>query len=129
MYKLLSLTCMVLLFINIKTQEYDEMTHDEIISESQLCGESNFNEGDCLQKPKCVFLHWSTKVLEGKLRLCMSYSEIMKYFIKNPTEYLKNAGTKNHRTINKSNFCDVLDDSTEFLGHPGEIHKCIVSSL
>ena len=129
MLKLSSAVCVLILFSCISSQQYDEMTHDEIISESQLCGESNFNEGTCMQKPNCVFLHWHLKNLGEKLRLCLSYSEIMKYFVKDSAEYLKKAGLKNHKTITKSNFCDVMDDNDAFLDQKGEMHRCMMSTV
>lgn len=128
MFKVLTLLCLGLFFMTAFGQEYDEMTHDEVISESQLCGESNFFEGQCLSKPNCVYLHWHLKSLGELIRPCMSYNEIMKYYIKNPTDYLLKMGSTNHKSISKSNFCDVLDDDKQFLDGDGKIQKCIVST-
>lgn len=129
MFKLLIIMCALMLLGPAMAQQYDEMTHDEIISESQLCGESNFNENNCMQKPNCVFLHWKLRSLNEKLRLCMSYSEIMKYYVKNPTEYIKKNALRSHKTITKSNFCDIMDDNEFFLEHRGNIEKCSVSTV
>ena len=129
MLKLVSLICLMTLFITTQSQEYDEMTHDEVLSESQLCGESNFFESECLEKPNCVFMHWHLKSLNEALRLCMSYNEIMKYYVKNPVEYLHGLGAKNHKTITKSNFCDVIDDDPHFYEQKGHIKLCTISTV
>ena len=129
MLKLVPLVFLIVLFSNIHTQEYDEMAHDEIISESQLCGESNFYESECLEKPNCVFIHWHKKSLGETIRLCMSYNEIMRYYIKNPTEYLHKMGTLSHKSITKSNFCDVLDEDYQFYEESGSIKQCTVSTV
>lgn len=128
MLKFAAAICALGLLASAACQEYDEMTHEEIMSESQRCGESNFHEGNCMQKANCVFVHWRLKNLGEKLRLCMSYNEVMKYFVKEPQEYLRRVGAKNHRTINRSNFCDVMDDRA-FLGHDGVIEKCRLSTV
>lgn len=129
MFKLLPLLCLAALLAVARAQEFDEMTHDEVISESKLCGESNFFESDCMEKPNCVFIHWHLHTIDDIVRVCMSYNEIMKYFIKSPTEYLKKLGAMNHKTITKSNFCDVIDDDDKFYDEDGIIKKCTVSTM
>ena len=123
------LLLLLMLLSSIKLDEYDEMSHDDIISESQLCGESNFFEESCLTKSNCVFVHWNVAKLNSALHLCMSYSEIMRYYIVNPKEYLQKKGSINHTTITKSNFCDVIDDSNNFLDTAGDIEYCRVSTV
>lgn len=129
MEKFLAVIIVFILSASCIAQEYSNMTHEEIISESQLCGQSNFQEGNCLQKSNCVFMHWHMNSLNEMLRLCMSYNEIMKYYIKSPSEYLRSVGVHNHITINKSNFCDVIDDNKKFMGVDGAIKRCIVSTV
>ena len=110
-------------------QEYNEMSEDEVIAESQVCGESHFNRDHCLDKINCVYLNWHINSLDNKINLCLSYSEIMKYYIKSPEEYLKKKGSQNHKTINKMNFCDVIDEDEEFLKKEGQIMECEMGRL
>lgn len=128
MFKVFTLLCLSLVLMTAVGQEYDEMTHDEVISESQLCGESNFFEAQCKEKPNCVYLHWHLESLGAMVRPCMSYNEIMKYYIKNPVEYLGKLGTTNHKTINKSNFCDVIENDKRFMDEHGKILNCVIST-
>ena len=105
------------------------MSDDEVIAESQLCGKSHFNSSSCLDKVNCVYLHWNLKSLGNEIKLCLSYSEIMKYYIKSPEEYLSARGSKNHKTISRMNFCDVIDEDTNFLKKEGEITHCEMAAL
>lgn len=128
--KIFSASLLFLLVIGtVLSQEYNEMSDDEVIAESQLCGQSHFNQDNCLDKVNCVYLHWDLKSLGNEIRLCLSYSEIMKYYIKSPEEYLEKRGGKNHKTISRMNFCDVIDEDTNFLKKEGNITHCEMAAL
>jgi len=129
MLKFSAVLCVCVVLACVEAQLYGDMTSDELIVESQACGEANFHEGNCLQKANCVFMHWRVKQLGEVLRLCMSYNEIMKYYVKNPVEYLRSTKAKNHRTIDKTNFCDVMDDSDNFMEHESKIERCKMSTV
>lgn len=129
---MLNLVSVILLSIalsSVQTQAYKDMSHEDIITESQLCGESNFFEEECLEKPNCVFIDWYRSSLEEVLKLCMSFNEIMKYYIKEPTRFLKQLGVRSHKTISKSNFCDIIEDDVTFYGENGNIKKCTMSTV
>ena len=115
--------------ILIKTSEDDGKTEADIIKESQYCGEHRFDFDSCTESSNCVYLEWFINELNTQISFCFSYSEIMKYFIGEPEEYLEKENIKNHNTINKSNFCDVIDDTRKFLNIDGEINLCKVSLL
>lgn len=117
------------LSVSSRVQYYTEMTAHEVTQESQFCGQSNFQKNNCLEKPNCVFMVWHINKYGDRLRVCLSYNEIMKYYIKDPSEYLRRTGAHNHKTITKSNFCDVIDDSKIFMDLEGSIDECTISTL
>ena len=129
MLKFCAISCVLVLLTYVNAGNIADMTSDQLILESQTCGESNFHEGNCMLKSNCVFMHWRVKALGEVLRLCMSYNEIMKYYVKDPARYLKSTKIKSHKTINKANFCDVMDDSDKFMEYEGKIERCIVSTV
>lgn len=51
----------------------------------------------------------------------------MRYFIKIPDEYLKVNRIKNYKTINKSNFCDIISSNEKFLEIDGKINVCKIN--
>ena len=105
----------------------DGKTEADIIKESQICGEHRFDLEGCYETSNCVFIEWFIENLKTEISFCFSYSEIMKYFIIDPEDYLLKNDIKNHSTIGKSNFCDVIDENDSFLGIDGNILLCKVN--
>ena len=118
-----------LMFIYGMLAQERELSPADIVLESQHCGASNFHEPGCLQKPDCVFMHWNVNDLGETLRLCLSYNELMRFYVKNPEDYIRTHKARNHRTINRANLCDVLDDHPIFMGRAGQITRCLISTL
>ena len=117
-----------LLCYKVLTTDYFEMSHKMIIQESQNCSESNFSKDNCLQKSSCFYLEWEIDLLKEIVSLCLSYNETMKYYVKDPKEFLLGKGIKNHKDITRNNFCDIIDDTHEFLNIVGEIKLCELGS-
>ena len=128
MFKLIIMSCVFAISACALADDIEKLTSEQVMTESQKCGESHYDESNCKLKSNCVFVHWRVKQLNEVLRLCMSYNEIMKYYIKDPARYLKSTKTKTHKTINKTNFCDVMDDSENFMDQEGHLERCIVST-
>jgi hypothetical protein len=105
----------------------DDKSEIDIIKESQLCAEHRFNNGKCLETSNCVYMEWFITEFNNSLSFCFSYSELMKYFIGVPEQYLIEKGIKNHNVIDKTNFCDIIDDNHKFLGFDGNILLCQIS--
>ena len=116
----------ILLTMNIKSSSNDSKSEDDIIKESQICGEHRFNLESCYETNNCVYMEWFVDELNTEISFCFSYNEIMKYFVVDPKEYLEKHGIRNHTNINKSNFCDIMDENSSFLGIDGSILLCKV---
>jgi len=105
------------------------MNENDIILESQICGSHKFNFSSCIEAKNCVFMNLHLNDLKNMLTYCFSYNEIMNHFIKVPERYLKENGIHNYNSITKSNFCDIIDESTNFLGYESHITFCKVSDF
>ncbi len=105
------------------------MTENDIIRESQNCGIKKFNMEDCLNTKNCIYMDWYVDRLLTSIPICLSYNEMMRYFVGIPEKYLEIQNIKNHTTITKENFCDIIDMNDNFLEVKGKILLCKTSLI
>ena len=115
------------LLLGITLANNKGLSDNDIIQESQACGEHKFNQEDCVATFNCLFIEWHINQLATTIPFCFSYNEVMRYFIKIPDEYLKKNRIKNYKTINKSNFCDIISSNEKFLEIDGKISTCKIN--
>ena len=105
----------------------DEKTESDLIKDSQICGEHRFDHKSCVATLNCFYIEWFITELSTQISFCFSFDEVKKYFIGNSEEYLDKHGIKNYSSIDKTNFCDIIDDNKNFLDVAGDINFCEVN--
>lgn len=53
--------------------KYFSLSENDIINESQLCGEHKFNKDNCVESYNCIYMNWYIEEFDAEIPFCFSY--------------------------------------------------------
>ena len=117
----------VQMICNEQKEDYTNMTNEEIMELSEECGKLRFNAEECYENFNCMFVEHYIDKFQESMPFCLSFDEMMRYYIKDDQVFLKSRKFKSHKFVNRDNICDIfqlLDAPFGFLNIEGKVLAC-----